>query len=53
MSDRTLDARIQELETQIADLNNRLPPHSTPPALLQELDDLEYELEKLRSQTEG
>ena len=52
MSDKPVDARIQELETQIAELNDRLPPHSTPAAMLQELDDLEYELEKLRKQTQ-
>jgi len=33
--------RIKELEEKIADLKKRWPAHSTPPALLQELDDLE------------
>ncbi|MBT3188365.1 MAG: histidine kinase [Anaerolineae bacterium] len=38
--------RIKELEEKIADLKKRWPAHSVPPALLQELDDLEEELEK-------
>ena len=33
--------RIKELEEKIADLKKRWPAHSTPPAMLQELDDLE------------
>jgi len=36
--------RIQELEEKIADLKKRLPAHSVPPAMMQELDDLEEEL---------
>jgi len=45
------DERIKELEEKIADLKKRWPAHSVPPALLQELDDLEdalaAELKKL------
>lgn len=45
------DNRIKELEEKIADLKKRWPAHSVPPALLQELDDLEdalaEEMEKL------
>ncbi len=37
--------RIHELEAQIADLKKRWPAHSIPPAMLQQLDDLEEELE--------
>ena len=33
--------RIKELEEKIAELKKRWPAHSVPPALLQELDDLE------------
>ncbi|NQU29386.1 MAG: histidine kinase [Anaerolineae bacterium] len=36
--------RIQELEEKIAELKKRWPAHSTPPAMLQELDDLEEAL---------
>jgi hypothetical protein len=43
--------RIRELQEQIADLKKRWPAHSTPPAMLQQLDDLEEELEQeLRNQ---
>ncbi|OQX64425.1 MAG: hypothetical protein B5M51_03845 [Anaerolinea sp. 4484_236] len=40
------DKRIKELEEKIADLEKRWPAHSIPPAMLQELDDLEEELAK-------
>jgi hypothetical protein len=36
--------RIEELKKQIADLNARWPAHSVPPAMLQQLEDLEEEL---------
>lgn len=39
-------ARIQAVEDQIADLIKRWPAHSTPPAMLQRLDELEEELER-------
>jgi len=42
--------RIRELEKQIADLEARLPAHSTPPAMIQELEELEEELEGLKAQ---
>jgi hypothetical protein len=38
--------RIRELERQIAELKHRWPAHSVPPAMLQQLDELEEELEK-------
>ncbi len=38
--------RIEELEKQIAELKSRWPAHSVPPAMLQQLDDLEDELEQ-------
>jgi hypothetical protein len=41
-------ARISELEERIAELKRRIPPHSIPPAMLQELEELEEELEKAR-----
>ncbi len=40
--------RVQELEKRIADLKSRWPAHSVPPAMLEELDELEEELERLR-----
>jgi len=40
---------IRELEQRIAEINRRLPPHSVPPSMLQELEELEEELEKARA----
>ena len=40
--------RIAQLEKDIADLQARLPKHSTPPAMLLHLEDLEEELEMLK-----
>jgi hypothetical protein len=40
--------RIRELERQIADIKSRMPAHSVKPAMLQQLEDLEEELEKLK-----
>jgi hypothetical protein len=40
--------RIRELQERIADLKKRWPAHSTPPAMLQQLDELEEELEQER-----
>lgn len=44
--------RIQELRERIADLRARLPKHSVPPAMLQELEDLEEELARLTREAE-
>jgi len=38
------DERIKQLEKQIADLKNRWPSHSVPPAMMAQLDELEEEL---------
>ena len=38
--------RIEELKEQIAELKRRWPAHSVPPAMLQQLDELEEELER-------
>ncbi len=40
--------RIRELESQLAELKRRLPAHSVPPVMLQQLEELEEELEKER-----
>jgi len=37
---------IKELEERIAELRRRIPPHSIPPAMLEELEELEELLEK-------
>ena len=41
------EARIQELEREIADLKARWPKHSVPPAMLMRLEEMEEELERL------
>jgi hypothetical protein len=41
-------SRIEELEARIAELRARLPKHSAQPAMLEELEDLEIELEEAR-----
>ncbi len=41
--------RIAELERRIADLEDRLPKHSVPPAMLIELEELEMALEEARA----
>ena len=43
-------SQIEELERRIADVKARLPAHSTPPSMMIELDELEDQLAKLRSQ---
>jgi hypothetical protein len=46
--------RVKELESQIAELKSRWPAHSVPPAMLQQLEDLEEELEReLKTAAEG
>ncbi|MGQ9494431.1 MAG: histidine kinase [Anaerolineae bacterium] len=42
------NARIEELEKRIAELKSRWPAHSVPPAMLQQLEELEGELEQQR-----
>jgi hypothetical protein len=37
--------RIRAIREQIADLRKRWPAHSTPPDMMQRLDELEEELE--------
>lgn len=44
--------RVRELEEKIAELKRRIPPHSVPPAMLQELEELEDKLEKARQAEE-
>jgi len=44
--------RIAELEEQIAELKARWPAHSLKPAMLQQLEELEEELERLQAARE-
>ena len=41
--------RVQAILDRIAELKKRWPAHSTPPAMLQRLDELEEELERAQS----
>jgi hypothetical protein len=40
---------IKELAKKVAELKRRIPPHSVPPAMIQELDEREEEIEKARA----
>ena len=40
--------RVKELEERIADLKRRWPPHSVPPQMLEQLDELEQELKEAK-----
>lgn len=40
--------KFRRLEEKIAEWKRQLPPHSTPPAILQKLEDLEEELEEAK-----
>ncbi len=44
--------RIAKLTAQIAELKARWPAHSVQPWLVQQLEDLEEEIEQLRSETQ-
>lgn len=42
-----LKLQMKELEVQIKELENNLPAHSTPPAMIMKLEELEGKLTKL------
>ena len=44
------EARIYELEREIAELKSRLPAHSIPNSMMQRLIELEDELEQLKKE---
>ncbi len=37
----------EEIKERIAEIKRRIPPHSVPPAMLQELEELEEQLAKM------
>jgi hypothetical protein len=45
------EERIAQLEAKIAELEARLPRHSVPPSMIAELEEMEVELEQLRTRT--
>lgn len=47
-------ARVKELERKLADLKRRWPPHSVPPRMLEQLEELEQALkEAYKAEKEG
>jgi hypothetical protein len=46
------DEKIREIEEKIADLKARWPPHSVPPSMWMQLEELEDELEAARKEQE-
>ena len=42
--------RIRGLEDKLAELKERIPPHSAPPSMLLQLEELEDELEKAKQE---
>lgn len=46
----SLSVEIKRVEAQLANARSRMPKHDIPPALMQEIDELEEELERLKAQ---
>ncbi|MDY6916695.1 MAG: histidine kinase [Chloroflexota bacterium] len=42
------EEKVREIEDKIADLKARWPPHSVPPSMWRQLEELEAELEEAR-----
>ena len=47
--DRSIKERIAEVQRKLANAQSRIPKHSPPVALLEEIDELEMELAKLQA----
>jgi len=45
----SLDDKIKEAESQLANAQSRVPKHDIPTALMFEIDELEEELDRLRT----
>ena len=43
----------EETEERIAEIKRRIPPHSVPPAMLQELEELEEQLAEMTKKEKG
>ena len=39
---------VSELEERVAEMKRRVPPHSVPPAMLEEIEELEARLDEAR-----
>ena len=46
------EENIKELEEKIAMIKQRIPPHSIPPKMLEELNELEEQLEKAKKEAD-
>ncbi len=55
MADRANEGQpsIEELKARIEEIKQRIPPHSVPPAMLEELESLEQQLEKAEVEQGG
>ena len=53
MKIQELEQLIATLEARLEDLKARLPAHSTPPAMIAEMDELDDQLEEARNQLAG
>jgi hypothetical protein len=42
--------KIKDIEARIADLKERWPPHSVPPSMWQQLEELEEELKAAKEE---
>lgn len=54
MSDRQkeLEAELGRIEKEIAELNERIPPHSVKPVFIQQLDELEARRDEILGELE-
>ena len=43
------DEKSREIEEKIAEMKSRIPPHSIPPRMLEDMEELEEELERLKA----
>ena len=49
---RDLTKELQRVDREIAELNERIPPHSVKPHLIQELDELEARRDQITGELE-
>ncbi len=47
-----MDENVEHLEARIAEMRQRIPPHSAKPAMLEELYELEERLDQARKNQE-
>jgi hypothetical protein len=53
MGEKGLEERIAEVEAKLKDARKRIPKHTPPRALFEEIDDLELELAELVKERDG